>query len=143
MATKKTKTPGSAPSKDKDLPKVADMTILVNCMYPCTPCDVLAKKCLTRAFKTWANLNRLDVVYSNDNDKVTGYWKRYGKPNGVAQATPQVYVVGKDQACAGVCLRAGAKVGNYVVPAYDKWDTRMLEEVCTALMEELGLTVYA
>lgn len=142
MATTRTaKTHGHSPSKASDLPKVDDMTILINCMDPCTPCDVLAKKCLTRAFKTWAAFNKLDVVYSKDNQKVTGYWKRYGKPNKVEQATPQIYVVGKAQACAGVCLRAGVKVGDYIVPSYDKWDARMLEEVCSTLMADIGLPV--
>lgn len=139
--TKKTAAHGKTPSKDKDLPKVDDMTILINCMDPCTPCDVLAKKCVTKPFRTWAALNKLDVVYSNDNKNVVGYWKRYGKPNKVEQATPQVYVVGKAQACAGVQLHAGARVGDYIVPDYDKWDAKMLEEVCSALMVDIGLTV--
>lgn len=119
--------------KNDDYPKVNDFTILVNCMKPCTPCDALAKKCLTAAFKEWAANRGYVVVYSDDNNKVTGFWKRYGKPNGVVQATPQLYIIGKGQKCDGVCLREGVYVHGYFVPSYDKWNASMLEKVCIKL----------
>lgn len=132
MATRKKAT--TVRKTAADLPKVADYTILINCMYPCTPCDALAKKAITRAFKAWAAEAGYSVVYSDDN-KTTGYWKRYGKPNKVLQATPQVYVVGAKQKCSGVCIGEGATVGDYVIPPYDQWDAKMLRAVC----EELGI----
>ncbi|MBQ7649697.1 MAG: hypothetical protein IJS15_01995 [Victivallales bacterium] len=130
MASKNAHT---AKKKSEECPKVNDNTILVNCMKPCPPCDALAKKCLTGAFKKWAEKRGFAVVYDDDNNKVTGFWKRYGKPIGVAQATPQLYIIGKGQKCDGVCLREGVDVHGYVVPSYDKWDARMLVEICVRL----------
>ena len=119
--------------KQAALPEVADNTILINCMTPCSPCDVLAHKCITPTFRSWAEGAGYAVVYSKDAAKVAGYWQRYGKPHKVLQATPQVYVVGENQACKGVCVRAGAKVGGYEIPAYDKWNAEMLKEICKRL----------
>lgn len=130
MASKNAHT---AKKKTEERPKVDDFTILVNCMTPCSPCEALAKKCLTAAFKAWAANRGYAVVYSDDNKKVLGYWRRYGKAIGVAQVTPQLYIIGKEQKCDGVCLREGVDVHGYEVPGYDKWDACMLELVCVRL----------
>lgn len=131
MATKKTV---ASVKRTKELPKVDDYTILINCMYPCTPCDALAKKAITKAFKAWASETGYAVVYNNDNKMLDGYWERYGKPNRVPQGTPQVYVIGSKQKCRGISVSGGAQVGDYVIPTYDKWDAKMLRAVC----EQLG-----
>ena len=131
MATKKTS--AKTATKEKTL-TVPDMTVLINCMTPCSKCSII-KKYITSSTRAWVKNLGYTLVYNSTNSKTANYWATYGKPNKVGQATPQIYVIKNQNEVIGSMISPGEKIGNYEVPETDKWSTVMLREIIKNLIE--------
>lgn len=121
-------------STDKPAVTVPDMTVLINCMTPCSKCEIV-KKFINSSLRNWVKKLGYTLVLNSQTNKTVGYWTSYGKPNKVGQATPQIYVVKTQTNVAGVMINPGEKIGNMVVPDTAKWNVAMLKDIIKSLAQ--------
>lgn len=133
MATHARKTTASATKP------FAEPTVLINCTAACAKCKAL-KKYIDAEFKEFCADLGYELHVNSLSIKTTGYWKMYGKPIGVGQATPQIYLVDGDKT-AGCVFWPGIEVvgveGHLVIPEIDKWSRELVEAVVSVLNERM------
>ena len=127
MATTHARRTTTKTTKEFDSP-----TILVNCMTPCSRCDAL-RPLLNDSFIKYCGSLGYSLCINETNSKTTEYWKKYGKPRKVGQATPQMYAIDGSKA-AGVSLVPGEVVGGYEIPATSKWNLTFVKKVTKLLV---------
>lgn len=114
-------------------------TVFVNCMAVCAKCKAL-KKYLDAEFKAFCADLGYELHVNSLSSKTTDYWRLYGKPIGVGQATPQLYLVDGDKT-AGCVFWPGIEVngikGHLVIPETDKWSHELVEAVVNVLNERM------
>lgn len=132
MATHARRTASSAPA-------FTEPTVLINCSSACAHCKRL-KPLLTQEFKDFCASLGYAVAINNSASKVTQYWKAYGRPIGVGQATPQIYAIDGEKA-AGCVFWAGevvqGKTRTLTIPPESEWTTELVEEVVGLLIERV------
>lgn len=121
-------------NKDKVALTVPDKSILINCMTPCSKCEIV-KKFITSSMRNWVKKLGYTLVYNSQTNKTANYWQTYGKFIKVGQATPQIYVVKTQTEVAGAMINPGEKIGNMVVPDTSKWNTTMLKDIIKSLIQ--------
>ena len=126
MATHARRTASSAPA-------FGTPTVLVNCSSACAHCKKL-KPLLTQEFRDYCASLGYAVVVNSSASKVAQYWKTYGRPIGVGQATPQIYAIDGEKA-AGCVFWAGEVVQGLIIPPEAEWTTELVEEVVGLLIE--------
>lgn len=121
----------TSPSKKKQSVEPFERpTIFINCMSACSRCKEI-EKLLTPELKKWAKEQGYDLVYNDDSSKASAYWKLYGKPSGIGQATPQIYIINGDDVKGGVIVPK--EVFGYEVPQVKYWDESLIPNIFKAL----------